>query len=38
MDIVIAIAIVIAGLIAFDVAALTYGADSRDRLGDTHRR
>lgn len=38
MDIVVAIAIVIAGLVAFDVAALAYGADSRERLGDTYRR
>jgi hypothetical protein len=28
----------IAIIAAFDLAAIKWGADSRDRLGDTHRR
>ena len=30
--------IVIAALLAFDLGALTWGVDSRDRLPDDHRR
>ncbi|MEA2577619.1 MAG: hypothetical protein QOD78_1207 [Chloroflexota bacterium] len=30
--------IVIAALVAFDLGALTWGVDSRDRLPDDHRR
>jgi hypothetical protein len=30
--------ILIAALVAFDLGALTWGVDSRDRLPDDHRR
>ena len=38
MELLITIFLAIAGLAAFDLAAMTWGADSRDRLGDTHHR
>ena len=38
MEFIITIAILIAGLMSLDVAALNWGADSRDSLPDDHAR
>jgi hypothetical protein len=38
MEFIIMFAILIAGLMGLDVAALNWGADSRDRLPDDHTR
>ncbi len=38
MDALMFLVLVVAGLVAFDVAALTRGVDSRDTMPDDHRR
>lgn len=38
MEFIIMFAILIAGLMGLDAAALNWGADSRDRLPDDHTR
>ena len=38
MEIIVALAILIVGLIGLDAAALTWGADSRGSLPDDHAR
>ena len=38
MEFIIMLTILIAGLMSLDVAALNWGADSRDSLPDTHVR
>ena len=38
MDTLFILLIVITALLAFDLGALTWGVDSRDRLPDDHRR
>ena len=38
MEAIIALMFVVIGLVAFDAAALTWGADSRGTLPDDHRR
>ena len=38
MEPIFAVIAIIAALLAFDVAALTWGADSRDGLGDDYHR
>jgi hypothetical protein len=38
VEIIFAIAILVNALAGFDAAAVAYGADSRDRMPDDHRR
>jgi hypothetical protein len=38
MDALIAIAAILVGLVGFDLAALRWGADSRDTMTDDHAR
>lgn len=38
MDALMFLVVVVAGLVVFDVAALTRGVDSRDTMPDDHRR
>jgi hypothetical protein len=38
MEVLFTVFIAIALLVAFDLAAMAWGVDSRDVLGDTHRR
>jgi len=38
MEFIVMLTILIAGLMSLDVAALNWGADSRDRLPDDHVR
>ena len=38
MEPIFAVIAILAALLALDVAALTWGADSRDELGDSHSR
>ena len=38
MDLIFALIAITAGLLAVDVAAITFGADSRDKLADDHQR
>ena len=38
MEIFLAFAILVVGLIGFDAAAMAFGADSREQMPDDHRR
>ena len=38
MEIVVTIVLAVAVLVGFDIVALRYGVDSRDRIGDDWRR
>ena len=38
MEIFLALAILVIGLIGFDAVAMAHGADSRDQMPDDHRR
>ncbi len=38
MDAIAAVIAIIAGMLAFDLAAVRWGEDSRPSLGDDHRR
>lgn len=38
MDALMFLVLVVAGLVVFDVAAVTHGVDSRDTMPDDHRR
>ena len=38
MVILVVLFVVIAAMVAFDAAALSFGEDSRDSMPDTHRR
>jgi hypothetical protein len=38
MDLIFALIASIAGLIVVDIAAINFGADSRDRMADDHQR
>ena len=38
MEPIFALIAIVGAFLALDVAALTWGADSRDELGDSHRR
>jgi hypothetical protein len=38
MELIFALAALVAVLVGFDAAAITYGVDSRDQLPDSHRR
>lgn len=38
MEFVFALAVIILGLVAVDMAAMAWGVDSREGLGDDHRR
>jgi hypothetical protein len=38
MDVIAAVIAIIAGMLAFDLAAVRWGADSRPSLGDDHHR
>lgn len=38
METILAVLVLLMGLAMFDMAALTWGADSRDPLADDHRR
>lgn len=37
MEFVLTLSVIVLGLIAFDLAALAWGVDSREWLGDDHR-
>jgi nitrogen fixation-related uncharacterized protein len=37
MDFILALSVIVLSLIAVDLAALAWGVDSRERLGDDHR-
>jgi hypothetical protein len=38
MDAIATVLVIVIGLVGFDFAALRWGADSRDRIADDHRR